>query len=122
MTSPVHRLMQAGRLDRFFIDGEWVAPEGADRIAVISPSTEDALCEIALGNKSDAERAILAARRAFAGWSTTSPQERATLLDRVHALMLERAELFAAALATEMGAPITYARAAHVPLAAELHL
>jgi acyl-CoA reductase-like NAD-dependent aldehyde dehydrogenase len=41
------------------------------------------------------------------------------LLDRVHALMLERAELFAAALATEMGAPITYARAAHVPLAAE---
>lgn len=119
MTSPVHRLMQAGRLDRFFIDGEWVAPEGADRIAVISPSTEDALCEIALGNKRDAERAILAARRAFEGWSTTSPQERATLLDRVHALMLERAELFAAALATEMGAPITYARAAHVPLAAE---
>jgi acyl-CoA reductase-like NAD-dependent aldehyde dehydrogenase len=41
------------------------------------------------------------------------------LLDRIHTLMLERAELFALALATEMGAPIAYARAAHVPLAAE---
>lgn len=119
MTSPVHRLMQAGRLDRFFIDGEWVAPEGADRIAVVSPSTEASLCEIALGNERDAERAIRAARRAFVGWSRTSPQERAALLDRVHTLMLERAELIAVALATEMGAPIAYARAAHVPLAAE---
>ena len=49
----------------------------------------------------------------------TSPQERAALLDRVHALLLERAELFAQALTMEMGAPISYARGAHVPLAAE---
>ena len=76
MTSPVRHLMQAGRLDRFYIDGEWTAPDGSDRIAVISPSTEDAVCEIALGNARDAERAVLAARKAFAGWSASSPQER----------------------------------------------
>lgn len=119
MTSPVRHLMQAGRLDRFFIDGEWAASDGSDRFAVVSPSTEDAVCEIALGNERDADRAIRAARKAFARWSATSPRERASLLDRIHALMLERAELFAMALATEMGAPITYARTAHVPLAAE---
>lgn len=119
MNSPVSHLKQAGTLERFFIDGEWVEPEGADRIAVVSPSTEEAVCEIALGNERDADRAIRAAREAFAGWSATSPQARAALLDRVHTLMLERAELFALALATEMGAPISYARAAHVPLAAE---
>jgi acyl-CoA reductase-like NAD-dependent aldehyde dehydrogenase len=111
--------MQAGRLDRFFIGGEWVAPDGADRIAVVSPSTEEAVCEIALGNEHDADRAIRAAREAFESWSVTTPQQRAALLDRIHTLMLERAELFALALATEMGAPIAYARAAHVPLAAE---
>jgi acyl-CoA reductase-like NAD-dependent aldehyde dehydrogenase len=49
----------------------------------------------------------------------TSPQERAARLDRVHALLLERTELFAQALTMEMGAPISYARGAHVPLAAE---
>ena len=119
MNSPVSHLKQAGRLDRFFIGGEWVAPDGADRTAVVSPSTEEAVCEIALGNERDADRAIRAAREAFAGWSVTAPQQRAALLDRIHTLMLERAELFALALATEMGAPISYARAAHVPLAAE---
>ncbi|MFB9123722.1 aldehyde dehydrogenase family protein [Paraburkholderia dipogonis] len=119
MNSPVRHLMQAGRLDRFFIDGEWTMPEGTGRVAVVCPSTEDTLCEIPLGNARDVDRAVEAARKAFAGWSATSPQERATLLDRVHTLMLERVELFAMALATEMGAPISYARAAHVPLAAE---
>jgi aldehyde dehydrogenase (NAD+) len=119
MTPPVRHLMQAGRLDRFFIGGQWVAPVGAQRTPVVSPSTEDEICEIALGNEHDADKAVLAARKALAGWSATSPQERAALLDRVHALMLERAESFATALTTEMGAPISYARTAHVPFAAE---
>src|SRR5690242_4515205 len=93
MNSPVSHLMQAGRLDRFFIGGEWVAPDGADRIAVVSPSTEEAVCEIALGNEHDADRAIRAAREAFESWSVTTPRQRAALLDRIHTLMLERAEL-----------------------------
>ncbi|WP_175922771.1 aldehyde dehydrogenase family protein [Burkholderia latens] len=119
MNSPVVHLMQAGRLDRFFIDGDWVLPDGGDRFAVVCPSTEDTLCEIPLGSARDAERAVSAARRAFESWSATSPHARAALLDRIHALLVERAGLFAAALALEMGAPISYARSAHVPLAAE---
>ncbi|WEY40452.1 aldehyde dehydrogenase family protein [Paraburkholderia sp. SUR17] len=119
MNSPVRHLMQAGRLDRFYIDGEWTVSDGTDRIAVVCPSTEDTVCELAAGNERDVDRAVRAARRAFASWSVTSPQQRAALLDRAHALVLERAELFATALATEMGAPISYARGAHVPFAAE---
>ncbi|KWH20544.1 aldehyde dehydrogenase family protein [Burkholderia multivorans] len=119
VNSPVRHLMQAGRLDRFYIDGDWVVPDGGGRFAVVSPSTEDTLCEIPLGSARDADRAVQAARRAFERWSATSPHERAALLDRMHALMLERAEQFAVALAMEMGAPIRYARSAHVPLAAE---
>ena len=119
MTSPIARLMQARKLERFFIDGAWVAPQSADRVAVVSPSSEEAICDIALGDERDVERAVRAARKAFAGWSQTSPQARAALLDRIHTLMRERAEWFAAALAAEMGAPIGYARTAHVPLAAE---
>ncbi|KVZ28730.1 hypothetical protein WL14_04740 [Burkholderia cepacia] len=86
--------MQAGLFDRFFIDGDWVLPDGSDRFAVVSPSTEDTLGEIPLGSARDADRALQATRRAFERWSATSPQERAGLLDRVRTLMLERAELF----------------------------
>ncbi|PFH20395.1 aldehyde dehydrogenase family protein [Burkholderia sp. JKS000303] len=119
VSSLLHRLKQAGRLDRFFIDGDWVAPDGGDRFAVVSPSTEETLCEIPLGSARDADRAVQAARRAFERWAATAPHERAALLDRVHGLILARAELFATALAMEMGAPLGYARSAHVPLAAE---
>jgi acyl-CoA reductase-like NAD-dependent aldehyde dehydrogenase len=119
MTSPVDHLRQAGRLERFFIDGQWVLPEGRERAAVVCPATEETLCEIALGDRRDVERAVQAARKAFPGWAATPPAQRADVLGRVHALLLERTEQFALALTLEMGAPIGYARSAHVPLAAE---
>jgi aldehyde dehydrogenase (NAD+) len=48
--SITEHLRRAGRLDRAFIDGEWVRPQGTDRAVVIDPSTEQAIAEIALGN------------------------------------------------------------------------
>ncbi|MFE1597731.1 aldehyde dehydrogenase family protein [Methylobacterium sp. ID0610] len=119
MTDPVRHLAGSGHLDRFHIDGAWVQPQGRERAGVIDPATESVIAEIPLGNEADVERAVLAARRAFPAWSRTAPAERAALLSRIHALILERAELIAQALSAEMGAAITYARQAQVPLAAE---
>lgn len=119
MTSPLDHLRRGERLTRFYIDGQWVAPSGTARAEVINPATEASLGEIALGQAEDVERAVQAARRAFPAWSATPPAQRAGVLGRLHALLLERAELFAQALTLEMGAPISYARSAHVPLAAE---
>lgn len=119
MISPLQHLKQSGRLDRFYIDGEWVRGGGPDRALVVDPATEQGVAEIALGSAPDLDRAVAAARRVAAAWARTDPAERARLLDRVHALILERRELFAQLLTLEMGAAITYARNAHVPLAAE---
>jgi aldehyde dehydrogenase (NAD+) len=118
-TSPIERLAGAGRLVRAYIGGEWVPPAGQARSAVIDPSTEEPLAEIALGSAQDVATAVAAARRAFVTWSVSSPQSRATLLDRVHSLILERAESFAQAISQEMGCAITAARGAQVPVAAE---
>ncbi|NDW06586.1 aldehyde dehydrogenase family protein [Jiella pacifica] len=119
MTDPILHLTEANHLSRFFIDGSWSEPDGAERARVVNPATEAEVAEIALGNEADVERAVSAARRAFRSWSRKVPQERAALLSRIHALILERAEQFAQAIRIEMGAPITYARQAQVPLAAE---
>jgi aldehyde dehydrogenase (NAD+) len=118
-SSIVDRLARAGRLDRIFIDGEWILPAGKARAGVVDPSTEEPIAEIALGNEHDVAAAVVAARRAFARWSVSSPQSRAALLDRVHGLVLERAESFAEAISQEMGCAISVARAAQVPVAAE---
>ena len=37
MNSPITHLMQAGRPDRCFIDGEWSVPDGGDPFAVVCP-------------------------------------------------------------------------------------
>ncbi|QEL27083.1 aldehyde dehydrogenase family protein (plasmid) [Bosea sp. F3-2] len=119
MTDAVRHLNKSGRLGRFYIDGAWCGPGGRDRASLVNPATETVIAEIPLGSAEDVERAVSAARRAFPGWFRTPPAERAALLGRVHALVLERSELIAQALTTEMGAAITYARRAQVPLAAE---
>ena len=114
----IERLTSAGHLDRIFIDGEWVRPIGQARAAVTDPSTEDVVAEIALGSRQDAATAVAAARAAFADWSVSSIQIRKGLLNRVHDLILERAEVFAEAISLEMGAASSVALGAHVPAAA----
>ena len=119
MTSAVRHLTEAGFLGKFYIDGEWRKPNGSATAVVINPATEQPIAEVALGNDEDVEYAVAAARQAFAGWSRTPAAGRAALLARVHGLILERLELFAQAITSEIGAAITYARRAQVPLAAE---
>jgi aldehyde dehydrogenase (NAD+) len=118
-SSVTERLARAGHLDRIFIGGEWVLPTGQARATVIDPSTEEPVAQIALGSAQDVAAAVAAARRAFATWSVSPVQGRAALLDRVHSLILERAELFAQAISLEMGAAIGMARGVQVPVAAE---
>src|SRR5690349_17331529 len=118
-SSIVDHLGRAGRLDRMFVGGEWVLPETQTRASVVDPSTEEPVAEIALGSAGDAAAAVAAARRAFAAWSASPAQSRALLLDRIHALVLERAELFAQAISLEMGGAIDFARRIQVPSAAE---
>jgi aldehyde dehydrogenase (NAD+) len=103
----------------FYIDGAWVAPARPAYLPVVDPASERVVVEVASGCAEDVERAVAAARTAFASWSTTPPGERARILTRMHALLLERQEAFAQVISLEMGASIKSARAAQVPLAAE---
>ena len=119
MAAWLEALEARGRLSQMFIDGRWTPAERPARAAVIDPSTEEPVAEVALGTTSEVDAAARAARRAFAAYQDWPAQRRADLLDRILGLILERAELFAQAISTEMGAPITYARTAQVPLAAE---
>ncbi|HJP67558.1 MAG TPA: aldehyde dehydrogenase family protein [Sphingomicrobium sp.] len=99
--------------------GEWTLLDGSKRSPIIDPSTEEEIAQISLAGRGEVDRAVAAARDAFSGWSKTPANDRADLLDRIHHLLLERAELFAQALSLEMGAAISFARAAQVPFAAE---
>jgi aldehyde dehydrogenase (NAD+) len=94
----------------FFIDGAWVAPVTPKALDVIDPSTEEVYTQISLGSSADVDKAVAAAKRAFASFSLTSKADRLALLKRVLEAYNERFEDIALAVSQEMGAPLPFAR------------
>ena len=119
MTDLFDNLMAGGPIrNAAYIGGQWVPLQGA-MLPIVNPATEQVVGEIASGNAADVARAVATARAAFPAFAALPASERAAYLDRIRALVLERAEEFAQAISREMGAAISYARNAQVPLAAE---
>jgi aldehyde dehydrogenase (NAD+) len=95
---------------QFYIDGAWVDPETPRDLPVINPATEERIGTISLGSAADVDRAVTAARRAFATYSTTTIPERMDLIARVIAAYERRQDDIAQAISDEMGAPLAFAR------------
>jgi acyl-CoA reductase-like NAD-dependent aldehyde dehydrogenase len=84
------------------IGGEWVDGSRASRN--INPSdTRDVVGEYAQADAAQAREAIAAARAAFPGWSTTTPQQRFDILDTAGTEILARKAELGDLLAREEG-------------------
>ena len=94
---------------QFYIDGEWVAPGQPRELAVIDPSTEQPCAVICIGDNTDVDRAVAAAKRAFEPWSGTEPSMRLGLVERLLGIYKRRAPEMARMISLEMGAPIDMA-------------
>jgi aldehyde dehydrogenase (NAD+) len=90
---------------KFYIDGRWVDPLQPNPFDVENPATEAVAGKISLGSAGDVDAAVTAARRAFAGWSQTSREERLELLEAILAEYQKRLGDLADAVTEEMGAP-----------------
>ncbi|MFK3795654.1 aldehyde dehydrogenase family protein [Pseudomonas sp. NPDC088444] len=101
--------------DRFYINGRWVEPASPTWFDVIDPATENVVERLALGDATDVDRAVAAARAALPSYAQTSVAERIALLKRVVAIYERRQEAFAQAMRVEMGSPITFSRQFQVP-------
>jgi len=95
---------------KFYIDGQWVEPVTPRLFDVINPATEDVAGQISLGSEADVDRAVAAARRAFASFSQTGKEQRIALLHKIIACYQARFEELARAMTLEMGSPITFSR------------
>jgi alpha-ketoglutaric semialdehyde dehydrogenase len=85
-----------------FISGEWVA--ASDMAPDFNPSnTRDVVGEFPRGSRSDAERAIAAAKAAFPKWSRSTPQERHDALKKISDEILGRKDELGAILSREEG-------------------
>ena len=100
---------------KFYIGGKWIDPGKREKLDVINPATEEAIAQISLGQKSDVDEAVAAARRAFASYSLTGVKERLDLLNSIANVYEKRMGDMADTISSEMGAPRTLAEKAHAP-------
>jgi phenylacetaldehyde dehydrogenase len=106
---------------QLFINGQWVDAASGQTFATPNPATGETLAQVAEGDAEDINRAVAAARAAFEGpWSRMTPSERGRIIWKIGDLLLERAEEFAQLESLDNGKPYVIAKAADVPLAADL--
>ncbi|MFF0119983.1 aldehyde dehydrogenase family protein [Micromonospora arida] len=102
----------------YTVAGHWIGGAtvtgSADTLPVVNPATGEVVAETPAGTAADVDRAVVAARAAFPGWSATTPQHRADVLRRLGAGLAARTEEIAQAITAEMGSPIGMSRTAQV--------
>lgn len=113
--------MISENLGKFYINGAWVEPHSSARMGVENPATEEIVAQVALGDQTDIDAAILAARAAFDDFTLWPVQKRIDLLKRILEIYNSRYEELAQAMSVEMGAPIEWARGAQA-WAGQVHL
>ncbi|MBW6391629.1 aldehyde dehydrogenase [Billgrantia antri] len=94
---------------RAFIDDTFVDADSGDTFESRNPATGELLAQVASCDEPDAERAVAAARHAFAGgaWSRLAPGKRKKTLLRLAELMEAHKHELALLDTLDMGKPIT---------------
>ena len=111
-----------GAARQLFINGKWTDAASGKTFETPDPATGETLARVAEGDAEDINRAVRAARRAFEDgpWSRMTPSERGRVIWRIGDLILEHADELAQLESLDNGKPVAVARAADVPLAADL--
>ena len=99
-------------INKFYINGKWVTPNGSEIIDIYNPATEEKVGHVVSGNEDDVNAAVTAANDAFAVASNLSLTERKTILQEILDGMMERRSDLAQAISEEMGAPLKMAGSA----------
>ncbi|HEX4344787.1 MAG TPA: gamma-aminobutyraldehyde dehydrogenase [Solirubrobacteraceae bacterium] len=93
-----------------FIGGAFAAPRAGATEEVRNPATGEVIAVAPLSDASDVDAAVGAASRAFEGWSSTPPGERALALLRIADALEARGEELSVVESLNVGKPIAAMR------------
>jgi len=123
-TAQMHNRVQefVSRPRKMFIDGKWVEAASGKTFPTYNPATGEVLAQVAEGDREDIDRAVKAARKAFesGAWPEMTASQRGRLIWKLGDLIEEHLEEFAQLESLDNGKPLSVARVADVPLAADL--
>ncbi|WP_019413070.1 CoA-acylating methylmalonate-semialdehyde dehydrogenase [Paenisporosarcina sp. TG20] len=86
-----------------YIDGQWVKSTTEKYLEVPNPATGEILAEVPLSTQEDLEKAVEAAKRAFALWKKVAVPQRSRILFKYQQLLIENKEELAKFITIENG-------------------
>jgi succinate-semialdehyde dehydrogenase/glutarate-semialdehyde dehydrogenase len=92
------------------IGGDWVGADSGKTIDVTNPATGAVIGTVPNCGTAETERAIAAAKAAFADWSRSDLSQRVKLLQSLHDALMDNQEALARLLTAEQGKPLFEAR------------
>ncbi len=100
-----------------YIGGNFIGPLSGKFIDNINPATGEIYGQIPASADKDVQVAVNAAAAAFSIWSSTTPEKRFTILNRIAALIDENMEALALAETNDTGKPLWLSRQVDIPRA-----
>ncbi|KAJ3195496.1 hypothetical protein HK101_011932 [Irineochytrium annulatum] len=98
-----------------FINNEFVPSVSGKKFKTVDSATGEVICELYEGDKEDVDKAVNAAKKAFATWRKTPPQERARLLNKLADLVERDIDLLANLESWDNGKHMNEARHVDLP-------
>ena len=92
-----------------YIDGAFVESHGREVMDIVRPTDGQVIGRVTLADEQDTQRAIAAAKRAFATYGRSTKEERAKILRRLHAAASARLDDLTAAMVEEYGGVVQFA-------------
>ena len=92
------------------VGGQWIEAADGQVITVINPATGQPVGTVPALGAAETRRAIAAAKQAFPAWRKLLAKDRATILRRLFAAMLENADDLAQIMTAEQGKPLAESR------------
>ena len=104
--------------DRYqlFIGGTWKDASDGAVFDAICPANGEVLAQCAQATKEDVDLAVQEAWKAFATWKTSTPSERAKILNQIADIIEENAAHLAMVESLDNGKPIRETMAVDIPL------
>jgi aldehyde dehydrogenase (NAD+) len=91
------------RINKIYINGEFVTPHGTQILDLINPTTGQKTAEVTLADEADTQNAVAAALEALKTFSKTSKQERLTYLKKIRDIIERRLQDLTDVMVEEYG-------------------
>jgi len=104
------------RKHEMFIGGVWTPSSGGDAQEVVNPATGKVIAHVPKGTAEDVDRAVAAARKAFAdGWSDSTPRMRSEAMLKLADAIEEHGDELARIESENVGKPLAATKSEEIP-------